>query len=188
MGAYAALRSQIIAGEWLPGSRLPNQMTLAALLGVAPLTLRQALERLETEGMISRQRRRGMYVQRTSAIAVPRLDEMFELMFQHAPIGVSVLDTSGCLLRCNPALLKLLGYSASELEGNFIRDYTHPEDVARLAQAISTAISEHRRFFKLEERYIRKDGEVIWCRLLVYSIIRDDEEVGSVGLIERISR
>jgi PAS domain S-box-containing protein len=161
-------------------------MTLAALLGVAPLTLRQALERLETEGMISRQRRRGMYVQRTSAIAVPGLTDMFELMFRHAPIGVSVLDTAGCLLQCNPALLELLGYSASELEGKFIRDYTHPDDVARLAQATSTAISEHRRSFELEKRYIRKDGSVIWCRLLVYAIIRDEEEVGAVGIIERI--
>lgn len=188
MGAYAALRSQIIAGEWPSGTRLPNQSALASFLHVAPLTLRQALDRLEAEGMISRHSRRGTFVQRATAVAIPRLDDMFELMFEHAPIGVSVVDNVGCLLKSNSALETLLGYSASELSGKFVRDFTFPDDLERQSRAISDAIRDRRRSFQLEKRYIRSDGEVIWCRLTVYSIIYQGEDAGAVSMIEQIPR
>jgi DNA-binding GntR family transcriptional regulator len=94
----------MIAGEWPPGTRLPNQAILAAMLRVAPLTLRQALDRLEAEGMIVRQSRRDTFIHRASPIHIPRLDEMFDLMFEHSPLSVSVIDSVGCLLRSNAAL------------------------------------------------------------------------------------
>jgi PAS domain S-box-containing protein len=186
MGAYAALRSQIVAGEWPSGTRLPNQAALASALHVAPLTLRQALDRLEAEGMISRHSRRGTFVKRASAVAIPRLDEMFDLLFEHAPMGVTVVDSMGGLLRSNPALETLLGYSASELSGKFMRDFTHPDDVERQSRIISDFIRHGWSSFQLEKRYTRSDGVVIWCRLTVYSIMYQGEEAGAVSIIEPI--
>jgi PAS domain S-box-containing protein len=187
IGAYAALRSQIVAGEWPAGTRLPNQAALASILHVAPLTLRQALDRLEAEGMISRQSRRGTFVQRASAVAIPRLNEMFDLMFEHAPMGISVVDSVGCLVRCNVALENLLGYSASELSGKFVRDFSYPDDLEHQNRVISDSIKDRRQSFQLEKRYIRSDGEVIWCRLTVYSLTHQGEDAGAVSMIERIS-
>lgn len=47
------LRSEILAGRLEPGSRLPSERELSLALGVNRLTLRAALARLETMGLIT---------------------------------------------------------------------------------------------------------------------------------------
>ena len=59
---YEALHDRIRTGELAPGARLPAHRDLAVLFGVAPMTVRQALARLEQEGLVSRQHGRGTFV------------------------------------------------------------------------------------------------------------------------------
>jgi DNA-binding GntR family transcriptional regulator len=47
---HAALRDRITRGAWTPGTRLPSHRELAVEFGVAAMTLRQVLARLEDEG------------------------------------------------------------------------------------------------------------------------------------------
>jgi DNA-binding GntR family transcriptional regulator len=51
---FDTLRARIVGGELVPGARLPSYVALAAQFGVAPLTVRQVLARLEEEGLVSR--------------------------------------------------------------------------------------------------------------------------------------
>ena len=60
--AYAALRRRILAGDFAPDERLPAQAALAAEFGVALLTMRQALDRLEQDGLVSSEQGRGTFV------------------------------------------------------------------------------------------------------------------------------
>ena len=48
------LRERIEHGEYQVGDRLPSETELAAALGVSRPTLRQALARLESEGLLRR--------------------------------------------------------------------------------------------------------------------------------------
>ena len=59
---YAALREQILGGELQPGSKLPPHLELAAQFGVAPMTVRQVLGRLEAEGLVQRRLGSGTFV------------------------------------------------------------------------------------------------------------------------------
>ena len=59
---YQALRDRIRSGELAPGTRLPRLTQLAATFGVAPLTIRQVLARLEAERLVLRERGRGTFV------------------------------------------------------------------------------------------------------------------------------
>ena len=59
---YEALRDRIRTGELVPGTRLPSHREMAATFGVAPMTIRQVLARLEQEGVISREHGRGTFV------------------------------------------------------------------------------------------------------------------------------
>jgi GntR family transcriptional regulator len=61
-GAYLALRDRIARGEFRPGERFPGEPTLAAELGVARVTLRHALDRLEAEGIVERRMGSGTYL------------------------------------------------------------------------------------------------------------------------------
>jgi CheY-like chemotaxis protein len=60
--AYRQLHQRITAGLLPPGTKLPPQADLAPALGVSLLTLRQALDQLEQEGLIASEHGRGTFV------------------------------------------------------------------------------------------------------------------------------
>jgi len=62
-------RSRIETGEWAIGSMIPPAKQLAAECGVALMTLRQAMDILEDEGLITRQRAKGTFIR-----AAPKRD------------------------------------------------------------------------------------------------------------------
>lgn len=55
-------RRRIESGEWKVGMQIPTVETLARDCGVAGMTIRQALDILESEGMIERFRAKGTFV------------------------------------------------------------------------------------------------------------------------------
>lgn len=59
------LEHEIISGRWEPGLRLPSEHDFCRHFDVSRTTLRQALSRLEQEGLISRQKGRGTFVEGT---------------------------------------------------------------------------------------------------------------------------
>ena len=56
------IRARIQSGEYALGSRIPTEKELCALLGVSRPTLRQALDTLTREGVLSRVKGRGTFV------------------------------------------------------------------------------------------------------------------------------
>jgi DNA-binding GntR family transcriptional regulator len=58
------LRSQIQAGKYGPGDRLPSNRAMSEQYGVAAETLRQALDVLRAEHLIATQSTRGTFVLR----------------------------------------------------------------------------------------------------------------------------
>jgi GntR family transcriptional regulator len=60
------LRERIVAGGHGPGKRLDNQRSLAREFGVTLMTLRQALDLLERDGLIARRHGLGTFVARPS--------------------------------------------------------------------------------------------------------------------------
>lgn len=58
------LRADIKSGRLAPGSRLPNELELASIYGVARVTVRNALASLRREGLIIVTRGRGTFVRK----------------------------------------------------------------------------------------------------------------------------
>lgn len=58
----ALFRRRIERGVWPPGAQLPTLEHLTAEFGVARVTVRQAVQRLVQEGLVSAQRGRGTFV------------------------------------------------------------------------------------------------------------------------------
>lgn len=56
------MRRKMRSGEWLPGVQLPTLEQLAEQLGVARVTVRQAMDLLETEQLIWRRQGKGTFV------------------------------------------------------------------------------------------------------------------------------
>lgn len=73
--------------------------------------------------------------------------------------------------RCNPYLAandaygELTGYSLGELDGRDFLGDIHPEDQPALESLIQDAIAGVTSLIQTDVRLVRKDGEIIYCRL-----------------------
>ncbi|URN17885.1 MULTISPECIES: GntR family transcriptional regulator [Streptomyces] len=67
-----SLRASILGRSPDAPLRLPTEEQLAAHYGVSVLTMRQALKELEQEGLISRHRRRGTFIEPGARRSAPR--------------------------------------------------------------------------------------------------------------------
>lgn len=72
---YNALRERIASGEFAPGTIVPSPRELAVEFGVAPMTVRQVLARLEQEGLVERRHGRGTIVRAPAVPAVLIVDD-----------------------------------------------------------------------------------------------------------------
>ena len=80
---YASLREKVLSGSLPPGTEL-RQETIARQFGVSRVPVREAMSRLQAEGLIVRRPRRGFVV---TSLDVPEIIEIFELRMvleQHA--------------------------------------------------------------------------------------------------------
>jgi CheY-like chemotaxis protein len=87
---YTSLRDRIVSGEFPLGAKLPPHTELAKQFGVAPLTMRQVLGRLEEEGLVSREQGRGTFIREHTTSAVLIVDdheEMRALLRVHVESG-----------------------------------------------------------------------------------------------------
>ncbi len=63
---YNVIRENIISEEWEPGSKIPAESELAALFGVNRLTVRMALQKLSTLGLVETKAGEGTFVKKFS--------------------------------------------------------------------------------------------------------------------------
>ena len=147
------------------------------LIGMATHTAAIAIARERTE----RERTRLMHDLRAS-------EAVFRSIFENAAIGVTLTDMQGRLLRCNPAFSRMLGYGAGELDGRPFSQLTDPADVEPNLQYYRALAAGEIDHFRMEKRYLRKHGEVLWAQLTVSKVPADDGTPRfTIGMIEDIS-
>ena len=109
-------------------------------------------------------------------------------MFNHAAVGIAVVDMGYRFVDANERTLSMLGYSLEELRRLTVIDITHPmyvrgtqENVQRMAAGESTT-------YVLEKLYVRKDGTSVWSRTRVKLLTNAAGEPHlMVGTIEDIT-
>ncbi len=120
--------------------------------------------------------------------ALRQSEARFRAIFDHAAIGVALVNLGGSCVQANPALERLIGYSNIELASKSILELTHPEDRSLDMLLFQEILAGKREHYEIEKRYIRKDGRVIWGKLTV-SAVRDTEGrlQHAVGMVQDIS-
>jgi diguanylate cyclase (GGDEF)-like protein/PAS domain S-box-containing protein len=97
-----------------------------------------------------------------------RAQTRFRLAFQSAPTGMALSAAGdGTLLDVNETLAEMLGTSREALVGRSIRDITHPDDWAANSTQLDHARDGAVSGYKLDKRYIRADGQIVWARTSV---------------------
>jgi diguanylate cyclase (GGDEF)-like protein/PAS domain S-box-containing protein len=100
--------------------------------------------------------------------------EHLELVFDHAPIGMGLLDQEGRWVLVNHALCDITGYTATELIGRRFQDIAHPNDVDNDAEQRRRLVRGKIAAYQTEKRYFNAAGESM-SALLAVSLVRDDE-------------
>src|SRR6187431_1391261 len=88
-------------------------------------------------------------------------------MFEHAPIGVAILDEAAVIVEHNAALAHLLGNPGADLTGHALDEFMHSDDVARDADLREQLCSGELPFYQVQKRFMNAAGNVIWARLTV---------------------
>lgn len=97
----------------------------------------------------------------SSEILHKQLEEEINRIFSAAPDIICVAGMDGYFKRINPAMCELLGFSETELLTNPIVDFVHPDDKEQTSKEIN-AIKNGVGHENFENRYITKDGRVVW--------------------------
>ena len=104
--------------------------------------------------------------------AAAEAGERFRVAFDNAPIGVALLAPDGHWLHVNQALCELLGRTPDELGKLTFSDLTHPDDLADNLERSRKQLEGDDWERRIEKRYIRSDGKVIWTAL-TNEVVRD---------------
>ena len=143
-----SLRASILGRTPDASLRLPTEEQLAAHYGVSVLTMRQALKELEEEGLISRHRRRGTFIEPGARRSTPRrlLGSIDAIVAQQSGERTTVLGhgtepVPGELTEYFPDVAEVVSYRRLRRDGesgeptNWVENAVLPE----LAAAIDPA-------------------------------------------------
>jgi PAS domain S-box-containing protein len=99
-------------------------------------------------------------------------EERFRSSFDHAPIGMAVVALNGRFLQVNRALCELVGYTEQEMLGKSSQDIVYPDDMADALEIQKRLSAGEIDTYQLEQRYVHKDGHVVWI-LLTGSVVHE---------------
>ena len=182
--------------NWQPWAILTSGLVFSGLLGACSLVLTgrtSTVERLvatrteelsRTNTALAREigeRQHAEEAQRES-------EARFRSTFSRAGIGMALVDMHGRPIDSNPALQRMLGYTADELRTMIFTEFTHPEDADADLAAYQELIAGQRDHYQMEKRYYRQDGQLVWGHLTV-SLVRDTHghPAFAVGMVEDIT-
>ena len=100
------------------------------------------------------------------------LERRFELIFEHAAVGIALLDLEGRYLQANEAAARMLGYEAAELPGMSLLDVLHCSDVESTRAEIAALLRSDVQSIASEASYTRKDTRTVRGRRAL-SLTRD---------------
>ncbi len=107
-----------------------------------------------------------------------------QIINQHLPIGIVESSLEGKYLNVNEEFCGMLGYEKDELLQRGIKDVTHEEDYHVDIKLHGQLVAGEIPHYKIEKRFVRKDGQIIWTEL-TRCLISDagDKPLYAVGMV-----
>lgn len=117
-----------------------------------------------------------------------KLDERIASTVELVAIGISHVDVSGRFIHVNQQLCEMMGYTREELLGLTVKQISHPDDENVTDDVRNRLRSGEIDSFKMEKRYLRKDGTPIWVKLTI-AVRRspDGKPLYDISVVEDIS-
>ncbi len=114
--------------------------------------------------------------------ALGESEQRFRAIINQATAGIVRTDIQCRSLFVNQAFGEMLGYTEPELVDETLWKYTHPEDVEE-SQRLFDRLREKGKPFHLEERFIRRDGSILWVDVSASPILDEVDKPQSAVFI-----
>lgn len=102
--------------------------------------------------------------------ALRESEEKFRKIYEEGPYGMALVGADFKFLMANRTFSDITGYPEAELRHLTFRDITYPDDKDLGLENVRKLMRGEIPVYKLEKRYIRKDGSVIWVALSLSAI------------------
>jgi PAS domain S-box-containing protein len=91
-------------------------------------------------------------------------EERWRAMFETSAVGIITFGTEHRrYASANRSFQLMTGYTEDELRNLTPLDITHEEDRAALQKHVDQIVTGPQRSYRIEKRYRRKDGEIVWA-------------------------
>ncbi len=102
---------------------------------------------------------------------------LYENTFEQAQVGFAHISPNAEFIKLNKKFCDILGYSSSELLGKSINDITYPDDLEKDLTNLEKIISGKLISYKIEKRFLHKNGFVIWVNMSRTAIFDNTNEI-----------
>ncbi len=112
----------------------------------------------------------------------------FRSIFDNTAVGIIERDRNNRIINVNGRMCQILQYKPEELLGKNVREFTYPADL-KVSEAVIAQLKKNVDLSEYEKRYVRKDGKVIWVRVIA-SVIRNGKGAieKTIATVEDITR
>ncbi len=111
----------------------------------------------------------------------------FHGVFTASPVGIGLADEHGRFTEVNDALCALLGRPAEQLLGHSSRRFTHPDDLDQHAAAGQLVRASGDGVVRVEKRYLRPDGTVVWAWLTIRHVPGPEGQTWTLAHVQDVT-
>ncbi|MBU1363822.1 MAG: PAS domain S-box protein [Gammaproteobacteria bacterium] len=94
----------------------------------------------------------------------------FRAIFDYAMVGIATISPNKAWLSVNPALCRILGYGADELQQKSWSELTHPDDTETGIKKFDAALRGESDGYAMEQRFVGKDGAIVHAAISARAI------------------
>jgi PAS domain S-box-containing protein len=104
-------------------------------------------------------------------------EERFRRYFDLGLIGMALTSPGKGCLEVNDELCRILGYPREELMRLRWPELTHPDHLAADVVEFESVLAGEQDGYVLEKRFLRKDGQAVWCTMAAQCVRAADGSV-----------
>lgn len=106
--------------------------------------------------------------------ALRESEELFRKVFEQGPLGMAIVGLDYRCIAINDTFCKMVGYTEAEITKLTLAEITHPDDIEKDLENAQRLLKEEIPVFKVEKRYMKKDGGIVWVNF-TDSVVHDDQ-------------